>query len=159
MEELQDDFSDVRESYDEFLHRAVRAVNYAEEHPELEYYGSLDTVELSLQPEAAELRLEESLLEAQNQGLKVQNNIHRLTSEMMDYRDNQEDKPSEYYRLGEDFDYLKKNFHEIHREIETLAEEFEKTVKERGTGPSNISHGEVIAQTFSRITDYIPKRD
>lgn len=127
MEELKTYFDELEDVYDSFVSTASEVACYAVEHPELEYDGTLETLELELTDYRAERLLEEGLVEAQNLSTKLQDSIQEFSKEMKLYRDRKDEKPEEFFNLGDMFSELREQFREIDSEVTELMREFDRT--------------------------------
>ncbi|MFB6116708.1 MAG: hypothetical protein ABEK10_04325 [Candidatus Nanosalina sp.] len=127
MEELGTFFRDLEETYNDYISAVSRAACYAEEHPEIEYSGLIETFDLELEDYRADQLLERELVEAQNMSMRVQDEIQRLSKEIQIYRERKDEKPEEFFLLGEKFSELKQQFTDLDSELTDIMRQFDRT--------------------------------
>lgn len=156
MEALKTYFEELEHAYDSYIKTASETACYAIEHPEISYNGSLETFELGLDDYSTDQLLEQGLIETQNQSLKVQDKIQRLSREMEKYRERKDDKPKSFFHLGERFSELKTQFRELDSEITDMMKEFDRTDKEKIQKQRSII-GTREAEKITASIDYEPR--
>lgn len=153
MEALKTCYEDVEEAFDEFVYTASETACYAVEHPEVDYDGTLETVALSLEHFEVDELLEEEIVEAQNAKVLMQDRIQKLEKEMKIYRETHDERPEEYFQLGDQFSEIKNQFREIDDELKDIIQQFDRTEKPEKAGPENSFTGKL-----SGFLPFKPKR-